>query len=276
MASSHANSNANIYDPPVLPQRAFEADYPDGARADATGRLTHDIDGRPLTARYVVGRKVVGGKDEALPPAQHDNLSEALFGNRIERVKAREIGGDAGRFKISHDVDGSTIYQPYVSESIEAKKAPLVAAHEISHGIDYFSAGRVGVPTEGLLRNELQPIYNDLNNGNRNRAASGGAAPWAKPERPEHFGYKGEDIGREYMAEAIRAYMADPNYIKTVAPKTAARIRQYVNENPRLSDTIQFNANGSKGGAAVGLGVVEGGLPIPQDHRGNALSSYVY
>jgi hypothetical protein len=31
------------------------------------------------------------------------------------------------------------------------------------------------------------------------------------------------------MAEAIRAYMADPNYLKTVAPKTAAAIRAAVN-----------------------------------------------
>jgi len=47
---------------------------------------------------------------------------------------------------------------------------------------------------------------------------------------------------REYMAEAIRAYMADPNYIKTVAPQTAARIRQYVNSEPRLNHVIQFNS----------------------------------
>jgi len=50
---------------------------------------------------------------------------------------------------------------------------------------------------------------------------------------------------REYMAEAIRAYMVDPNYIKTVAPQTAARIRQYVNSEPRLNHVIQFNSGGS-------------------------------
>ena len=44
--------------------------------------------------------------------------------------------------------------------------------------------------------------------------------------------FVGDDISREYVAEAIRAYMADPNYIKTVAPKTAARIREFVNSNP--------------------------------------------
>lgn len=49
------------------------------------------------------------------------------------------------------------------------------------------------------------------------------------------------------MAEAIRAYMADPNYIKTVAPNVAARIRATVNDNPSLRDTIQFNIGGIPG-----------------------------
>jgi len=38
---------------------------------------------------------------------------------------------------------------------------------------------------------------------------------------------------------------ADPNYLRTVAPKTAARIRAYVNANPRLAPVIQFNAIGA-------------------------------
>ena len=36
--------------------------------------------------------------------------------------------------------------------------------------------------------------------------------------------------------------MQDPNYLKSVAPKTAARIRAYVNANPRLKDIIQIAA----------------------------------
>jgi hypothetical protein len=43
------------------------------------------------------------------------------------------------------------------------------------------------------------------------------------------------------MAEAIRAYLADPNYLKTVAPKTAAAVREAVNSHPILSKIIQFN-----------------------------------
>src|SRR5262249_26321914 len=54
-----------IYNPPPKPPRPFEADYPHGAPADATGRLTQDIEGRPLTAKYIVGRSAAGAEDQA-------------------------------------------------------------------------------------------------------------------------------------------------------------------------------------------------------------------
>jgi hypothetical protein len=51
--------------------------------------------------------------------------------------------------------------------------------------------------------------------------------------------------------------MANPNYLKTVAPETAALIRSVVNTDPPLSKIIQFNtillglgAAGTQGGDA--------------------------
>ncbi len=64
------------------------------------------------------------------------------------------------------------------------------------------------------------------------------------------MGYKGDDIKRELMTEAIRAYLTNPNYLKTVAPKTAARIREYANTNPKISKFVQFNTL-----TPLGLGV---------------------
>jgi hypothetical protein len=241
--STFASKNASIFDPPNKPLRAFEADYPNGAMADESGRLTHDIDGRPITAKTVVGRRMVGGEDEAFSPAQLDALSEALFGNKPEIVASREIGGDAGRFKVSHDTDGNAVYQPFVSSLLTAEQAPRVAGHEIAHGIDYFGGhGRTGIPTDGLSR-ELGTVYHDLNDASWRR---GQPTRPGLQTTPESFGYKGENLRAENMAEAIRSYMADPNYIKTIAPKTAERIRQYVNDNPRLSGTIQFNSDTGK------------------------------
>lgn len=85
-----------------------------------------------------------------------------------------------------------------------------------------------------VIEDELYAIYRDLN-----RPHFG----------PRDLGYPALEEPKELWAEAIRAYMADPNYIKSVAPKTAAAIREAVNANPRLSSHIQFN---TRGGAPIG------------------------
>jgi hypothetical protein len=148
------------------------------------------------------------------------------------------MGGDAGQFRynpITGRPESITI-----DRTLSPEKTAMVHAHENGHAID-FIAGQI--PTKGLTREEFQPLYNTMNNANR---ARGGleAAPWGKPATPKSLGYEGAEIPREYVAEAIRAYQTNPNYIKSVAPRVAARIRQYVNSHPELSKIIQFNTIG--------------------------------
>lgn len=110
--------------------------------------------------------------------------------------------------------------------------------HEVGHVIDEV-AGQI--PTAGL-NTELRGVYNTLGTGRERSTNLMG---------PQHLGYGGDEIPRELMAEALRAYMADPNYLKTVAPKTAAAIRKAVNAHPTLSKIVQFNAAmGALGGLA--------------------------
>jgi hypothetical protein len=66
---------------------------------------------------------------------------------------------------------------------------------------------------------------------------------------PLDQGYERGNVAFELIAEGIRAYLVNPNYVKT-APRLAARIREAVNTHPTLSKLIQFN---SLGGAAFGL-----------------------
>ena len=100
---------------------------------------------------------------------------------------------------------------------------------------------------------QAKTVYNDLNNPDlaqaRNRSADRGLSPPDPASRsvyrnysPLNSGYGSVDVGDELTAESVRAYMADPNYMKTVAPKVAAAIRKAVNGNPRLRDVIQFNS----------------------------------
>ena len=75
---------------------------------------------------------------------------------------------------------------------------------------------------------------------------------------PEHLGYTAAEQPREMTAETIRAYMADPNYLKTVAPRTAAKIRAAVNSNNRIAPFIQFNELLGLGAAGVGASTLLG------------------
>jgi hypothetical protein len=234
VASRLSSKSPFMYNPPAKPPRPFAADYPQGARADAAGRLTHDIEGRPLTAQFVAGRNVVGGADEALAPAQFNTFTEATTGRGPATLSAREMGGDFGRTLL--DRSG----QPYaiqLRKDMRPDKAAMVHGHELGHVVDQI-AGLI--PTKGL-RQELRGVYNTLNNPNR---IPGGleASPYGKPATPQAQGYKGEEIPREYMVEAVRAYLANPNYIKTVAPQTAKAIRAAVNSSPNLNRIIQFNS----------------------------------
>jgi hypothetical protein len=192
-----ASRSPFLYNPPTKPLRPFEADYPKGVSGEPKSPLPVDNRGTALTVENIVGRRTVGGADEALSPERLDTAAASALGTAPEGVAGRAIGGDAGRFHISHDAEGNPIYNILVDKGLPAASRDRVIAHEFAHAIDYLSRD---IPTDGLL-NELRPLYNTLDTGTeRTRNLMG----------PQHLGYKGEDIGREYMAEAIRAYMTDP------------------------------------------------------------------
>lgn len=225
-ATNLASRSPRMYDPPVQKPRPFEADYPAGAVADDAGKLVSDIDGRELSARYVVGRRDVSGPDVALPPEALDEITKARTGApiRYSAPGAPDLGRDMGRAVFGRS--GKPDYVA-VSRALKEPQRTRVAQHEVAHFVDETADN---IPVHGLSR-ELRTVYNDLNN----------PQGYGKPFGPENNGYKGPDIDRELVADSIRAYMADPNYLKTVAPETAARIRAQVNPNPKLKDLIQFN-----------------------------------
>jgi hypothetical protein len=241
--TSLASKNASIYNPPVRPSRPFEADYPpkdwpDGPPTDKQGYLTDSIDGRPLTARYVIGRNTVGGADTPLLPEEYDAITIGSIGEIPEALTEDQM--PSGLLGFYHQIARPGEPSIGVLNTLSPEPRNMVTAHEMGHMIDDLSGT---IPTRGLYQ-ELPRLYNHLNNPNR-FSTDIGVIINPPPVTPESFGYYPNAVPREYMAEAIRAYMADPNYIKTVAPQTAARIRQYVNSEPRLNHVIQFNAGGS-------------------------------
>lgn len=237
-----ASRSASIYNPPIKSPRPFEADYPSGASSDVAGRLTKDIDGRDLTAGVVVGRRTLGGADEALTPAQLDAAAKATLGESPSQVPASALPRNTvGAYGDARGPDGPERWI-HILKDLEPAARAKVTFHEFGHALDDLAGT---IRTKGLSR-ELRDVYNSLNNPTRNAAGTDAVAfngtgrtrPWS----PKESGYKGDDVEREYVAEALRAYMTDPNYLKTVAPKTAATIRKFVNDNPRLNRFIQFNS----------------------------------
>jgi hypothetical protein len=263
-AESLASRSVSLYNPPVKSPRPFAADYPSGAPANAAGRLTADIDGRPLVAERVVGRRTLGGADEALTPAQLDAVVQEAIGALPEAVTPRALPrGTVGAYRIvpgPEKIERSIGVKRDLPPDVKDK----IVAHETGHMIENLAGA---IPQDGL-KTELRTIYNDLNNSYlaKARAQNPDVDPaktyWGTGVTPEKtFGYAKADAPPEYMAEAIRAYLADPNYIKTVAPKTAAAIRAAVNARPTLSRIIQFN---TIAGLAAMNGIDQNSLPIPR------------
>ena len=84
--------------------RPVEADYPKGAPTNAAGLLTTTIDGDPINVGgRVVGRRVAGGTDEALPPAEFDAIATAATGEPAAVVAQRTLGRDVGRTRVHRD-----------------------------------------------------------------------------------------------------------------------------------------------------------------------------
>ena len=88
---------------------------------DETGRLTHDIDGRALGAKYVVGRRTLGVADEAVSPAELDQIAAGLFGSQPERVAPGALDrGVVGTFSHLQREDGPL--QPDASGCVDGAR----------------------------------------------------------------------------------------------------------------------------------------------------------
>lgn len=216
------------FDPKPVPQRPFNEDYPVAPRGDGEGRLAYTIDGDPITARYVAGRRRLGGGDESISPSDRVYMAGELV-DKVIAAPAKDLPGVAGVLQRQAGPDGPQTVIKY-RDNLAPGQAARVISHESGHAIDE-AAGQID--TRGLSQ-ELKQVFHDLATGMQGRQKL--------RTEPQHLGYNAEEVPRELMAEAIRGYMTDPNYLKSVAPKSAQRIRDFVNTHPRLSKIIQFNA----------------------------------
>ena len=87
-ASSRGSGSADDLDR-IIPEdfrrssEALSEDYKKGARADEQGSLTHDREGRSLTAKYIAGRPTLDGDEVGLDPQEVAAIAEELFGGGL-------------------------------------------------------------------------------------------------------------------------------------------------------------------------------------------------
>lgn len=231
-----------MFYPPERAPRPFQEDFPSGAQHEGSGIITRDPEGRPLTAPFVAGRNVVGGANQAIPESRYDAVSKGLLGKAAQNVPPGKNPGSVG--VTNFNTETGIPHSIELNNNLGPKARPLVYGHEIGHAIDQF-AGEI--PITGIEK-ELYRLFNSLNNPIRTRGGND-AHPWSPRMTPRKQGYEKDEAPRELMAEAVRAYMQNPNFIKTEAPNVAARIRAYVNTHPWIKQTIQFNS-------LAGLGII--------------------
>ncbi len=231
--------DSGLSEPPEKRQRPFVEDYP-RYQTDAWGRLLRDIEGRPLGAKFVAGRRFSSKADERLSP---DDIKNAIAQLNIPLayvdpgVLRDGIGGLYG-----HHSPTAPFGDISISTRYKSSDQNIFTAHEFGHAIDYLAGDLSATLTPDEIF-ELRDVYNDLRGGAKK------GAPWRQPEDA----YSWDEVNLELIAEGLRAYMTNPNYFKTVAPKAAAKFRAAVNESPFLKKVIQLNSLGAIG--VIGAGV---------------------
>ena len=218
--------------PPTTAKRPFENDYVGTRGIGPQGSpLPVDIDGRPLVAKYVAGRRTFGGDDIGLTPRETLDVAR-MVANDVAAVDPKALGGDA--VSGGYHTVGNTIS---INNTLSPQDTALTLAHELGHAIDYNAKKRIFGPRKP----SIDPMPHEAE---ARRVYAEGHSPshvGGHPVYPEDFGYSTRHVPLELTAEAVRAYMLDPNYMKTVAPDLAEAIRAKVNSG-NLRKTIQFNA----------------------------------
>lgn len=226
-----ASRSAHLYNPPT------KSEVGDVLGRSDTGGF--DLEGRPLVAKYVVGRAPERVLEQSLHPEATSGVVEGVAGFPIEAAPRTGKNGTNKNDGVAYfgGWDGAPT-RALVANDLDPISCGRVSQHEAGHVIDIL-AGQI--PDAGLNA-ELRELYSY-------GQADGFSGRYRQRNftTPEHMGYRKSQVREERMAEAIRAYMAAPDTMKAHHPKTAAAIRAAVNGNPKLNKFIQFNALGGAG-----------------------------
>lgn len=265
-AKRYSDADIKMYDHPKMPPRPLEMDYKWTPDEHPDGRYKIDMEGRELKAppHRIAGRSSAKG-DQPIDPREIDNIIFDLTGSRTRGIPAEKLSREAG-LKEDEVMFGRTWFDAFsrpvgvdVASELTPEQASKVRGHELGHVID-LAVGQMSKWWELWgIRGELERNYH---------VAVTGTPAKGRLRTPKDERYKTwKQQRRELVAEAFRSYMTSPGEFKANYPRTAARIRAFVNLNPRVNHFIQFNSVAAPMavGGLTGLGL--SGLGRPNDDR---------
>ena len=235
--------NISMYAPPGAKQRPLQFDYRRTPVTDSTGRLLEDIEGRPLGAKFVVGRQFAGKGDVPLTPDEMKAALKDLDVRLVEMPNVPISGGNTAGVFAGEMAGWRPVGDLFIKSTMSAEDRNLILAHEFGHAIDHYANYFTDNLTPAEI-DELRKVYTTLRAGPRKTLV----------RQPEEFGYPPDEVNGELAAEGFRAYLTDPNWFKAMAPRSAARFRAAVNKNKYLKHVIQFNSLGAAGLLSAGAG----------------------
>jgi hypothetical protein len=209
------------------------------------GALT-DPEGRLLTAPLIAGIRQPGGVDYPLSMGEERWLANRLFNLGVHDDPGFSMRtGNRGQVTVKTPGKPNTLpgMQMEIDSRLSDEQYPKTFRHEVAHGIDFASerTGRTSRLPLSEINNIPPAIRTEL------ETASGEMRPdlWALTDK-EWVDYRHRPS--ELMADAGRYYKEDPQRFKALYPNAAKFIRDIVNEDPLLSQHIQFNVVAPGGG----------------------------
>ncbi len=163
----------HLYDPPSRPQRPFGEDYPgissgstEGgplvrSHGDIGAPLTHDIDGRALRAKYITGRREVGGPDVGLSNKELIDLRKEIgIPLNIEDIGAGAIGHYRWRSAQDPATQGRGLITLNSRLSDDGKR--IVHRHELGHGIEDHSGYTRNLDNIQIPEKAREPLFDNF------------------------------------------------------------------------------------------------------------------
>jgi hypothetical protein len=252
---TYTSANGKMNVPSDVPQRPFHDDYPGAVGGDFGQPLATDIDGRTIfPGATIAGRRSVGGPDIPLSEGEVNDVLERLgVGTQGVPRAGPALRGDPGRYVRGPGKGGKVSRTVSYADDLPSDQANVVVNHELGHVVEDLAYGR-SIPTNGIKK-ELLSNYEQLNTPANFKPGRGAT--------PSTYGYPESQADAELIAEAFRHYISNPNSMKSKFPKTAARLREYINTNENLNEYLHLNSLAPV--APLGLLSLTGDTDTPDD-----------